>query len=150
VQRLRWLTAGESHGPALVAILEGLPAGLPFAPADLERSLERRRLGHGRSPRMDLEADRFELLAGLRHGVTLGSPVDHPELLRHEHMVDVHGEAADRAPRAPRGLPPESAPRVAEAGVAQESSESRRARARVQVAEDDDRPPVTGPLRDLL
>jgi len=96
VQRLRWLTAGESHGPALVAILEGLPAGLPFAPADLERSLERRRLGHGRSPRMDLEADRFELLAGLRHGVTLGSPV---AIVVHNSEWPKWSDAMDPAPR---------------------------------------------------
>nr|MBA2530083.1 chorismate synthase [Euzebyales bacterium] len=72
---LRYLTAGESHGPALVGILEGLPAGVPYAAAGLERDLARRRLGHGRSPRMAFEADRFEVLGGVRHGRTLGSPV---------------------------------------------------------------------------
>ena len=72
---LRYLTAGESHGPALVGILEGLPAGVPV---DLDRvaaELARRRLGHGRSPRMSFELDRFEVLAGVRHGLTMGSPV---------------------------------------------------------------------------
>ena len=72
---LRYLTAGESHGPALVGILEGLPAGVPVERAAIEHELARRRAGHGRSPRMSFEADRLEILAGVRHGVTLGSPV---------------------------------------------------------------------------
>jgi chorismate synthase len=72
---LRYLTAGESHGPALVGILEGLPAGVPYDRADLEHQLARRRLGHGRSPRMAFEEDRFDVLGGVRHGATLGSPV---------------------------------------------------------------------------
>ena len=72
---LRYLTAGESHGPALVGVLEGLPSGVPYDAAALERALARRRLGHGRSPRMAFEADRFEVLGGVRHGATLGSPV---------------------------------------------------------------------------
>jgi chorismate synthase len=75
VTRLRFLTAGESHGPALVATLEGMVAGLRVDRADLEHQLARRRLGHGRSPRMDFEVDKLELLAGLRHGRTLGSPI---------------------------------------------------------------------------
>lgn len=73
--RLRYLTAGESHGPALVATLEGLPAGLEVSSRDLVAELARRRLGHGRSPRMAFEEDRVEVLGGVRHGVTLGSPV---------------------------------------------------------------------------
>ncbi|HVL98395.1 MAG TPA: chorismate synthase, partial [Egibacteraceae bacterium] len=72
---LRYLTAGESHGPALVGILEGLPAGVPVDRAGIARQLERRRLGHGRSPRMSFESDRFEILGGVRHGATIGSPV---------------------------------------------------------------------------
>jgi chorismate synthase len=72
---LRYLTAGESHGPALVGILEGLPAGVPYTRDALEHQLARRRLGHGRSPRMDFETDRFEVLGGVRHGRTMGSPV---------------------------------------------------------------------------
>lgn len=72
---LRLLTAGESHGRALVAVLEGLPAGVRVAEEDIERELARRRHGHGRSGRQRLEADRFEVLGGLRHGRTLGSPV---------------------------------------------------------------------------
>jgi chorismate synthase len=75
VPRLRYLTAGESHGPALVATLEGLPAGLAVSTPDLVAELARRRLGHGRSPRMSFEEDRVEVLGGVRHGVTLGSPV---------------------------------------------------------------------------
>jgi chorismate synthase len=73
--RLRYLTAGESHGPALVATLEGLPAGLSVSRELLTAELARRRLGHGRSPRMAFEADRLEVLGGVRHGVTMGSPV---------------------------------------------------------------------------
>ncbi|MGH8909862.1 MAG: chorismate synthase [Egibacteraceae bacterium] len=72
---LRYLTAGESHGPALVGILEGLPAGVPVDPAELDRQMARRRVGHGRSPRMDFEADRLEVLGGVRHGLSIGSPV---------------------------------------------------------------------------
>jgi chorismate synthase len=73
--RLRALTAGESHGAALVATLEGMPAGLAVSSDVIAAELARRRLGHGRSPRMDLEEDRFDLVAGVRHGRTLGSPV---------------------------------------------------------------------------
>lgn len=72
---LRYLTAGESHGPALVVTIEGLPAGLPLLVDDLATELARRRLGYGRGPRMRFEADEVEILAGVRHGRTLGSPV---------------------------------------------------------------------------
>jgi chorismate synthase len=72
---LRYLTAGESHGPALVGILEGLPAGLPVDRAQIDHQLARRRLGHGRSPRMSFEDDRMEILGGVRWGRTIGSPV---------------------------------------------------------------------------
>ena len=72
---LRWLTAGESHGPALVAILEGLPAHVRVTTDDIADSLARRRLGHGRGARMKFEADEVRLLGGVRHGQTLGSPV---------------------------------------------------------------------------
>ncbi|MGI9016423.1 MAG: chorismate synthase [Euzebya sp.] len=72
---LRYLTAGESHGPALVGIIEGLPAGVPVDPAAVSAELARRRLGYGRSPRMNFEVDRLEVLAGVRHGLTLGSPI---------------------------------------------------------------------------
>jgi len=72
---LRYLTAGESHGPALVAIVEGLPAGLPIEMDDLTAELARRRLGFGRGPRMRFELDELEIVGGVRHGTTLGSPV---------------------------------------------------------------------------
>jgi chorismate synthase len=69
------LTAGESHGPALVAMLEGVPAGVEVTTADLTRELSRRRLGYGRGARMSFEQDEVEFLGGVRHGITLGSPV---------------------------------------------------------------------------
>ncbi len=72
---LRWLTAGESHGPALVAVLEGLPAGVSVCTADLAAALARRRLGYGRGARMKFEQDEVAILSGVRHGSTLGSPV---------------------------------------------------------------------------
>jgi chorismate synthase len=72
---LRWLTAGESHGPALVAILEGLPAGVAVTTADVDRDLARRRLGVGRGARMKFEQDAVRFLGGVRHGSTLGGPV---------------------------------------------------------------------------
>ena len=72
---VRWLTAGESHGPALVAILEGVPAGVEVASADIGRELARRRLGYGRGARMAFEQDAIEIVGGIRHGVTQGSPV---------------------------------------------------------------------------
>jgi chorismate synthase len=72
---LRWLTAGESHGPALVAILEGVPAGVEVTSAAVAAELARRRLGYGRGARMSFEQDEVEIVGGVRHGVTLGSPV---------------------------------------------------------------------------
>ena len=72
---LRWLTAGESHGPALTATIEGLPAGIEVTTSDVAAALARRRLGFGRGARMRFEQDAVEFLGGVRHGVTLGSPV---------------------------------------------------------------------------
>ncbi len=72
---LRYLTAGESHGQALVVIVEGLPAGMPITVEEVQGELARRRLGYGRGPRMRFEADEVTLLGGVRHGRTLGSPV---------------------------------------------------------------------------
>lgn len=72
---MRWLSAGESHGPALGLLLEGLPAGLPLDAARVDAELARRQQGHGRGGRMAIEHDRVEILAGLRHGLTLGSPL---------------------------------------------------------------------------
>ena len=72
---LRWITAGESHGPALVAVLDGLPAGIAITTADLARDLGRRRLGYGRGARMKFEQDEVELTGGVRLGTTMGGPV---------------------------------------------------------------------------
>jgi len=72
---LRFLTAGESHGRALVVIVEGLPAGLPVTVAQIQDELARRRLGYGRGPRMRFEVDEVTIVSGVRHGRTLGSPV---------------------------------------------------------------------------
>ncbi len=72
---LRFLTAGESHGPALTVIVEGLPAGMPLLIDDVAAELARRRLGYGRGPRMRFERDDVEFTGGVRHGRTLGSPV---------------------------------------------------------------------------
>ena len=72
---LRWLTAGESHGPGLVAVLEGLPAHVQVTSADIVDALARRRLGYGRGARMKFEEDQVDVIGGLRHGRTLGSPI---------------------------------------------------------------------------
>ncbi|WP_432107426.1 chorismate synthase [Streptomyces sp. AA1529] len=75
MSRLRWLTAGESHGPALVATLEGLPSGVPVTTDMVADELARRRLGYGRGARMKFERDEVTFLGGVRHGLSLGSPV---------------------------------------------------------------------------
>ena len=72
---LRFTTAGESHGRSLIAIVEGLPAGLPVDPALIDNELHRRQLGYGRGGRMKIEQDHAEILTGVRHGLTLGSPL---------------------------------------------------------------------------
>ena len=72
---VRWLTAGESHGPALTGIVEGLPGGIPVTTQDVQDALARRRLGYGRGARMKFEQDAVTILGGVRHGRTLGSPV---------------------------------------------------------------------------
>lgn len=99
---LRFLTAGESHGPALVAVVEGLPAGLPVLVDDIASELARRRLGFGRGGRMKIEKDELEILGGVRHGRTLGSPVavvirntEYPEKWAEE-MSPHPGEAKKR------------------------------------------------------
>jgi chorismate synthase len=103
---LRLLTAGESHGKALVGVLEGLPAGVPISPKEVGQELARRRHGYGRSGRQKLEADRFEILSGVRHGRTLGSPVaitiENTEWEdKYRDLMAVEGEAdpADRLTR---------------------------------------------------
>jgi chorismate synthase len=75
MSRLRYLTAGESHGPALVGILEGMVAGLPLTIEDIDRDLYRRQQGFGRGGRMKIERDQIQILSGVRHGMTLGSPI---------------------------------------------------------------------------
>jgi chorismate synthase len=72
---LRWLTAGESHGRALTAIVEGVPAGVRVTSDDIAEALRRRRLGHGRGARMKFERDQVTIIGGVRHGVTLGGPI---------------------------------------------------------------------------
>ena len=110
IRVLRYLTAGESHGPALTVVVEGLPAGLPVTVEQIGDELARRRLGFGRGPRMRFERDDVELLGGVRHGRTLGSPVS---IVIHntewpkwqEEMSPApgrHREAAAPAPARPR------------------------------------------------
>ncbi|WP_243063065.1 chorismate synthase [Humibacter sp. RRB41] len=72
---LRWLTAGESHGPELIAVLEGLPAGVPVAMDDVRADLARRKLGYGRGARMKFEQDELAFSGGVRHGLSMGSPI---------------------------------------------------------------------------
>ncbi len=72
---IRYYTAGESHGPALTAIVEGLPAGLPVSAASIDHQLKRRQGGYGRGGRMKIESDQVQIMSGIRNGLTLGSPV---------------------------------------------------------------------------
>lgn len=72
---MRYLTAGESHGPRLTAIIEGVPAGLPLTAEDINADLKRRQGGYGRGSRMQIETDRVEITAGIRHGKTTGAPI---------------------------------------------------------------------------
>lgn len=72
---MRYLTAGESHGPRLTAIIEGIPAGLPLSEEDINKELKRRQGGYGRGARMKIESDRVEITSGVRHGLTMGSPI---------------------------------------------------------------------------
>ena len=72
---MRWLTAGESHGPELIGIIEGLPAGIPLSLDAIQADLARRRLGYGRGARMKFEADDVTISGGVRHGFTIGGPV---------------------------------------------------------------------------
>ncbi|WP_147533787.1 chorismate synthase [Bacillus marasmi] len=72
---MRYLTAGESHGPQLTTIIEGVPAGMPLVAEDINVELQRRQKGHGRGRRMQIEKDTVEIMSGVRHGATLGSPI---------------------------------------------------------------------------
>ena len=103
---LRFLTAGESHGPALVTVVEGLPAGLEVQSGGIAAELARRRLGHGRGRRMDIEQDRLEILGGVRFGKTLGSPVavvvHNTEWPRWQEEMAVEAGVSERPLRSPR------------------------------------------------
>src|SRR5207247_3181235 len=93
---LRFTTAGESHGIALVSILEGMVAGLPLVAADVDTELARRQQGYGRGRRMQIESDRAEILSGVRGGETLGSPI---AMLIHNRDWKNWEEIMDPAPR---------------------------------------------------
>ncbi|MEA2460210.1 MAG: chorismate synthase [Actinomycetota bacterium] len=104
--RLRYLTAGESHGAALVAILEGLPAGIPIELKSVQDELARRRHGYGRGPRMKIERDALSIVAGVRSGRTLGSPVgliiQNSEWEKWAHVMPLEGPSAGRELTKPR------------------------------------------------
>ncbi len=104
--RLRYLTAGESHGKGLVGILEGMPAGLPVSPSYIAAELARRRSGHGRGPRMSFEADSFEILSGMRGGATLGTPIgiviQNSEWAKWQHMMDPFEVTSSKTLTRPR------------------------------------------------
>lgn len=72
---MRYLTAGESHGPRLTAIIEGVPAGLPLTADFINAELRRRQGGYGRGARMKIESDQVEITSGVRHGLTMGGPI---------------------------------------------------------------------------
>ncbi|HJO27113.1 MAG TPA: chorismate synthase [Planctomycetota bacterium] len=135
--RLRWTTAGESHGPCLVGILEGMPSGFPLDLERVDSELARRQAGYGRGGRMAIETDRIEVLGGMRGGETLGSPLAFRIANRDarlESMPDLdaprpgHGDLTGcqkhghRSPRAilERASARETAARVAAAGLARQ------------------------------
>ena len=99
---LRYLTAGESHGPALVVVVEGLPSGIPVAIDAVQGELARRRLGFGRGPRMRFEQDEVRFVGGVRHGRTLGSPVA-IEVANSEWLKDPDKWGTEMSPRAEDG-----------------------------------------------
>jgi chorismate synthase len=105
-QMFRFLTAGESHGPSLTAIIEGIPAGMTFSKASIDEQLRRRQGGYGRGGRMKIERDVVEILSGVRHGRTLGSPIT----LRIENRDWANWQ--DRMGAEPPETPPEPVTRV--------------------------------------
>ncbi|HSC72176.1 MAG TPA: chorismate synthase [Candidatus Methylomirabilis sp.] len=114
---LRYLTAGESHGPALVAILEGLPSNVPVTAVDINADLRRRMGGYGRGGRMKIEQDEVQILGGIRHGKTLGSPVSlqirNRDWENWKHVMAPEAEAA----RAEQEKPPMTRPRPGHADL---------------------------------
>jgi chorismate synthase len=114
MSRLRWMTAGESHGPRLTALVEGVPSGLPLLAADIDVDLARRQRGYGRGGRMKIETDQVEIVAGVRGGETLGSPIALSILNRD------HANWLDRMAAGPLPTPPEplSRPRPGHADLA--------------------------------
>jgi chorismate synthase len=117
---LRFLTAGESHGPALTIIVEGMPAGLALAADEIAADLARRQLGYGRGRRMAIEKDRAEILAGVRRGETLGSPIAlqirNRDWANWQHTMSVDAEPSEALPGARRG--PVTRPRPGHADLA--------------------------------
>jgi len=115
--RLRFLTAGESHGPALTTIVEGLPAGLGVTKAEIDRQLRRRMGGYGRGGRMAIESDEVEILGGVRHGRTIGSPV--ALLIRNrDHASWTQVMAAEGEPPPPEARRAVTRPRPGHADLA--------------------------------
>src|SRR5258708_888306 len=101
MSRLRWMTAGESHGPRLTAMAEGIPAGMSLLAEDIDHDLARRQRGYGRGGRMKIETDRVEIVSGVRGGETLGSPVTLSITNRD------HANWVDRMSAAPLPVPAE-------------------------------------------
>jgi chorismate synthase len=117
---LRFLTAGESHGPSLTVIIEGMPAGLPLNADAIASDLARRQLGYGRGRRMTIEQDRAEIQAGVRHGETLGSPIAlvirNRDWTNWQHTMSIDATPPDDTPGARRG--PVTRPRPGHADLA--------------------------------
>ncbi|MFQ5655927.1 MAG: chorismate synthase [Candidatus Methylomirabilales bacterium] len=114
---LRFLTAGESHGPSLTTILEGVPARLPLSSKDIDADLSRRQMGYGRGGRMKIEQDRVQITAGVRHGLSLGSPIAltiiNRDFANWQETMGLETEAKSRDPR-----PPVTRPRPGHADLA--------------------------------
>ena len=105
---LRFLTAGESHGPALTVIIDGVPAGLTITADDIAADLARRQLGYGRGRRMAIEQDRAEILSGVRYGETIGSPISllirNRDWVNWQHTMSVAADPPESMPgREARG-----------------------------------------------
>ena len=106
----RYYTAGESHGPAVVGFLEGMPAGLPLGPKDVNPDLARRQVGYGRGARMAIETDTADFLGGVRFGRTTGAPL----------ALSVVNRGREEFTRRPRGYEPLVLPRPGHAAEARE------------------------------